>query len=72
MCQNTAIIIRKDRVNGGNPIEINKGVQRGCPSSRIMFKIYIDKVTKDWLKVIKQNILVKHLSVNGARGSVVG
>jgi hypothetical protein len=43
------------------PIEINKGVRQERPLSLVLFNIYIDKVTKDWLQVIKPNILAKNL-----------
>jgi hypothetical protein len=46
MYQNTTIIIRKERVNDNSPVEINKGVQLGCPLSPTLFNIYIDKVVK--------------------------
>jgi hypothetical protein len=64
MYQITTIIIRKDRINGNTPIEINKWVRQGWPLSAILFNIYIDKVIKDWLQVIKQNILRKNLTLN--------
>jgi hypothetical protein len=60
MYQNTIIITRKARVNNNNT-PINKGVRQGCPLLRILFNVYIDKVIKDWLQVIKQNILAKDL-----------
>jgi hypothetical protein len=61
MYQNTAIIIRKDKINDNTLIEINKGVRHGCPFALILFNIYIDKVIKDWLQVTKPNILAKDL-----------
>jgi hypothetical protein len=64
MYQNTAIIIRKDRINGNTSIEINKGVRQGCPLALILFNIYIDKVIKDWLQVIKQYMSAKELILN--------
>jgi hypothetical protein len=41
------------------PIEINKVVRLVCPLSPILFNIYVDKVIKDWLQVIDQNIFSK-------------
>jgi retron-type reverse transcriptase len=64
MYQNTTVIIGKDRVNGNNLIEINKVVRQGYPLSLILFNIYIDKVMKDWLQVIKQNMLAKDFALN--------
>jgi hypothetical protein len=60
MHHNTAIIIRKDRANGNTPTEINRGVRQGCPLTAILFNIHTDKVIKDWLQEIKQNILAKN------------
>jgi hypothetical protein len=62
--QNTAIVIRKDRTNDNNFTEINKGVRQGCPLSRVLFNIYIDKVIKEWQHMIKQNVMVKNLILN--------
>jgi hypothetical protein len=62
MYQNTTIIVRKDRVNGNTPIEINKEVGQGCPLSPILFNIYTDSDQR--LAVIKQNLLTKDLILN--------
>jgi hypothetical protein len=64
MYQNTTIIIRKDKVNDNTPIEIIKGVQQECPLSLVLLNIYIAKISKDSLQVIKQNILMKDLILN--------
>jgi NAD(P)H-hydrate repair Nnr-like enzyme with NAD(P)H-hydrate dehydratase domain len=45
-------------------IEINKGVQQGCPLSSVLFNIYIDRVITDWLQVMKQSILAKDITLN--------
>jgi hypothetical protein len=47
MYQNTATVIRKDRINDNNFREINKGVHQGCPLSLVLFNIYIDKIIKE-------------------------
>jgi hypothetical protein len=39
MYQNTAIIIRKGRIDGNTPIEVNKEDGQGCPLSPILFNI---------------------------------
>jgi hypothetical protein len=49
MYQNTSIIIRKSRINGNTPIQINKGT---------------DTDISDWLQVIKQNTLANDLTLN--------
>lgn len=43
-------------------IELNS--IEGCPLSPILFDTYVDRVVKDWLQVIKQNILAKDLTLN--------
>jgi hypothetical protein len=64
MYRNTTIIIRKDRVNVNTPIETNKIIRQGCPLSPVLFNIYRDKVIKDWLQIIKQNVSAKDLILN--------
>jgi hypothetical protein len=46
------------------PTEIKKEVRQSCPLSPVLYNIYMDKVIKDWLKAIKQNILMKELILN--------
>jgi hypothetical protein len=55
---------KKWRVNKNAPAEFNKGVSYGFPSSLMLFNIYIGKVIKDWLQVIKQNVSEKGLILN--------
>jgi hypothetical protein len=59
MYQNTTTIIRKDRVNGYTPTEINKEVRQGCPLSPVLFNTYTDSDQR--LAVIKQIILAINL-----------
>lgn len=61
MYKNTATVIRKDRVNDNTTTEVNKGVWQGWPLSQVMFNVYTDKVTEDWVKVIKESIFTKDL-----------
>jgi hypothetical protein len=56
--------LRDDRINCNSHTEINKGVRQGGPLSPIRFNIYIDRVIKDGLQMIKQNILAKNLTLN--------
>jgi hypothetical protein len=53
MHQNTIIIIRKSRVNGTTPIEINKRFLQGCHLSPMLFNIHINRVIKNGLQMIK-------------------
>jgi hypothetical protein len=62
--RNTTTITRKNRVNGNTLTETNKGVRQGCPLSSVLFKIYSDKVIKNSLQMIKQNISAKDLILN--------
>jgi hypothetical protein len=41
MYTNTTITLRKDRVSGNIPVEINKRIGQGCPLS--LFNIYVDR-----------------------------
>jgi hypothetical protein len=56
MYQNTTIIIRKDRINGNTPIE-------NVPYHPYSL-IFTLTVIKDWLQVIKLNMLAKDLILN--------
>jgi hypothetical protein len=38
---NTTITLRKDRISGNIPVEINKRIGQGCPLS--LFNIFVDR-----------------------------